>query len=256
MIYLMADIHGRYNEFIDMLKKINFKETDFLYIIGDVIDRRPNGIKLLKYIMNTDNIELIKGNHEQMMYNSVKIKEENLTDELSIIRYYDWMRNGGNITFEEYKDEDWKTRENIMSFLENLETFKILRINNINYILVHAGLYIPEGYKIPEELSLKKIFEINKNRDICLYIREDFLDVFEYIPNYKIIFGHTPTVYIPEYVGYVTPPMSSENLKRCKEHKIYITEHKIGIDCEENLSCLRLNDMKEFYVKNYKTSNI
>ena len=40
MNYIMSDLHGRYFEFLDMLKEINFKDEDILYILGDVIDRR------------------------------------------------------------------------------------------------------------------------------------------------------------------------------------------------------------------------
>lgn len=39
MIYVMSDIHGCYEQFMIMLKKIHFTDTDILYILGDVIDR-------------------------------------------------------------------------------------------------------------------------------------------------------------------------------------------------------------------------
>lgn len=252
MIYVMSDLHGRYKEFMDMLKMINFTDKDNLYILGDVVDRRKNGIKILKYIMDKDNIELLRGNHEKMMIDSIFIKENNLKDEDSNIKYYQWIKNGGYVTFEEYQDEDWRTREKIIKYIENLADFKEIEVNGQRFLLIHAGIYIPEGYKVPKELSLETILKMNLEKNIHLWIREDFLDVFEYIEDYKIIFGHTPTKYIPEFKGYITPKIDNKNLKRCKENKIYIEENKIGIDCEENLACLRLDDFKEFYIKNYK----
>ena len=38
-IYCISDIHGKRDAFYEMLKKINFKEEDHLYVLGDVIDR-------------------------------------------------------------------------------------------------------------------------------------------------------------------------------------------------------------------------
>lgn len=34
--YVIADIHGEYPKFMDLLEKIRLKESDTLYILGDV----------------------------------------------------------------------------------------------------------------------------------------------------------------------------------------------------------------------------
>ena len=65
--YIMSDIHGHYTEFIEMLKKINFDKTDTLYIIGDIIDRGTENLKILDFIIENNNIHLLMGNHEDML---------------------------------------------------------------------------------------------------------------------------------------------------------------------------------------------
>ena len=55
MKYVMSDIHGRYDKYADMLELIHFSEEDELYILGDVIDRGPDGIKILMDIMERSN---------------------------------------------------------------------------------------------------------------------------------------------------------------------------------------------------------
>ena len=45
--YVMSDIHGQYEKYLDMLGKISFSEDDTLYILGDVIDRGPEPVKVL-----------------------------------------------------------------------------------------------------------------------------------------------------------------------------------------------------------------
>ena len=43
--YVMSDIHGDYDKFKKMMKKINFNtEKDKLYVLGDAIDRGPDGL--------------------------------------------------------------------------------------------------------------------------------------------------------------------------------------------------------------------
>ena len=64
--YVVSDIHGQFDAFEKMLKKIKFKDDDIMYIIGDVIDRGPEPIKIIEYIMQKKNMVLLAGNHEHM----------------------------------------------------------------------------------------------------------------------------------------------------------------------------------------------
>ena len=45
--YVISDIHGQYKAYKKMLREIDFKPEDTLYVLGDAIDRGPNGIKVL-----------------------------------------------------------------------------------------------------------------------------------------------------------------------------------------------------------------
>lgn len=49
--YVISDIHGQYNMFIELLDKIDLKDTDTLYILGDVLDRGPHPIKTIRKLM-------------------------------------------------------------------------------------------------------------------------------------------------------------------------------------------------------------
>ena len=39
--YVISDIHGQYDMFMELLEKIPLKDSDTLYILGDVVDRVP-----------------------------------------------------------------------------------------------------------------------------------------------------------------------------------------------------------------------
>lgn len=49
--------------YINMLEKINFKDSDMLYILGDILDRGSHPIKIILDLMKRPNVEVIAGNH-------------------------------------------------------------------------------------------------------------------------------------------------------------------------------------------------
>lgn len=51
--YVMSDIHGNYRAYKAMLEKINFNREDMLYILGDILDRGPNPIRIILDLMET-----------------------------------------------------------------------------------------------------------------------------------------------------------------------------------------------------------
>ena len=64
MIYVLSDIHGNERRFNSILKQINLQSEDTLYVLGDVIDRHPGGICILRRIMATPNMKMLLGHHE------------------------------------------------------------------------------------------------------------------------------------------------------------------------------------------------
>ena len=74
MIYVSSDWHGvSVDKIKNLLEKARFSEDDFLFVLGDIIDRGDHGIELIKYIMFEPNIKLIRGNHEQMLIECKKV---------------------------------------------------------------------------------------------------------------------------------------------------------------------------------------
>lgn len=62
----MSDIHGCYDEFIQMLRKIQFNSKDLLICAGDYIDRGPKNFEMLNWIIHApSNVVLVRGNHDE-----------------------------------------------------------------------------------------------------------------------------------------------------------------------------------------------
>lgn len=141
MTYVMSDIHGNLTRFEDVLRKINLQPEDTLYILGDVIDRYPNGIKILRRVMKMPNVKMLIGNHEYMMLNAIghcKDTEEEKEDTNWRQRRL-WYRNGGQVTHEQLKHMRKDFRSDMFDFICQLPTNLEVEVNDIKYKLVHAS---------------------------------------------------------------------------------------------------------------------
>ena len=73
MHYVMSDLHGEYEKYLEMLKKIKFTDDDVLYVLGDVVDRGKHPIKILQDMMQRFNVYPLIGNHDYMCLLSLKL---------------------------------------------------------------------------------------------------------------------------------------------------------------------------------------
>ena len=223
MIYVVSDIHGCYDEYIKILDLIKFSESDTLYVIGDVCDRGNNPMKILFHMMEHENIIPIFGNHDLEAYPFLVLEHNDELDYLDR-KFIWWISQGGKTTLNDFRKLNKKEQETILSYIEEFRYYEELKVNNVDYILVHGGL---KDFEIDKSLDEYRI------RDL-VWERPDYNKV--YFPNKFIVSGHTPTHHI------------DENMRG----KILNKNNHIVIDCGcvfgNRLGCLCLDTMEEFYV--------
>ena len=71
--YVISDIHGEYDKFTTLLEKIDLKDMDTLYILGDVLDRGPNPVKTLLKLMEMPNVVLFHKNVTKTVQNRRRV---------------------------------------------------------------------------------------------------------------------------------------------------------------------------------------
>ena len=195
MQYIIADIHGCYTEFLELLEKIGFSDDDELFVLGDAMDRGPEPIKVIQDLMSRPNVTYILGNHDDMMLQSLRklavdVTEASLIDlsDDDFISYYHWLREGGNTTEEQFRQLFHEERRDVLDFLECAPAYEMIEDNDKLYILVHAGIrnFDPE----------KEMDEYNPSD--FLWERMDYTK--QYFPSDRIflVTGHTPTIMIRE----------------------------------------------------------
>ncbi|MCD7911025.1 serine/threonine protein phosphatase [Bacillus velezensis] len=143
--FVLSDIHGEYEKFEEVMKHWN-PSTMNLAILGDMIDRGENSLKVVQKIMSIkeeypDQVVVLKGNHEDMLLIFLKEKDYETGD------WY--FNNGGNRTCESFVDDNYiffkSYEERARLMLKRNEEIKFIRELPLYYefgdvLFVHAGI--------------------------------------------------------------------------------------------------------------------
>lgn len=200
-ILAVGDIHGMYGKLITLMGNVQFNpEEDLLIFLGDYIDRGPQSLECVDYVMNLQQqypelVICLKGNHEAMCSNYYKYEGHKCSfmsegNDLQMVLI--WLDNGGKDTFRQFKK------------LKKLELQKRLRWMRMlpnyfqvdNYFFCHAGVepYIPLDKQREEDLLwIRRWFITRYNRDETIVVghtpvqRLDYLSVPQFLDNHIIL---------------------------------------------------------------------
>ena len=191
MIFITSDLHGRMDALMKLLQHAQFfeNEENWLYILGDVIDRNDNGgIDILKWLLFQPNAQLLLGNHEEMLLANRWLFQEINDDTIDAIDMQNiqmltlWQTNGAECTIQALSKEPPETRQDILEYLEECPLMESINVKGTEYVLVHSGL---GNYA--------------KDKPLDAYTSDELLwerpqPDTQYDPQaYTVIVGHTPT---------------------------------------------------------------
>lgn len=226
MVYAISDLHGCYDRYVKMLDKIKFSNQDQLYVLGDVVDRGPDGIKILLDLCKRKNIIFLLGNHEYtalQVFKNLVVSNPEISMEKFSQMIKSWKLDGGDITLHAFLHLNCIEQHMILTFLGNAEYFKEITVRGNSFLLAHT---VPEKELMSDLKSMRPEYFLWGEPDYEL----------KYFEDKYIVTGHTPTDLI--------------NLNY--KSKIYTESNHIALDCGVffygTLGCIRLDDMKTFYV--------
>ena len=234
-VYVTSDLHGfSIKKFKQLLKVLGFNKSDWLFVLGDVIDRNTDGgVSLLLWMMNQPNVCLIRGNHEQMLLDNRWIFDEvtdnninSLTGE-KLESFNLWMQNGGSPTIsglKKLKEENKPLLFDLLDYIEQTPLYEALDVDGKSFVLCHSGFAnFDRNKKLSEYLPVQILW----NRPMP----ED-----KYFENALTIIGHTPTALFGS---------------RGKAfHADSWIDIDVGVSSDNPPMFLRLDDMQEFYFNN------
>ena len=146
--YAIGDIQGCYKEFKLALKKVNFNlDEDYLWLVGDLINRGPDSLKLLKHIYKIkERTHIVLGNHDlhflACFYGQRKLAKADTISKL--------MQSKKSLKYAKF------LMEQPLIFKKEI----VFKNKSKKVIMVHAG--------IPPNLSLENCFDLNKEFQIAL----------------------------------------------------------------------------------------
>lgn len=218
LTYVMGDIHGRYDKYLKLLSDMKFKNSDDLYVIGDMIDIGDKPLEVIKDMSMRTNVFPILGEHEyialKVLENMKKDKKynENLMNK--------WVEIGGRATIDGLAKLDEYDREALIDYLKDLPLYEEIEVCDKKYVLVHAGIRgntSELSENTPDDLVYEKA-DINKR----------------YFADKSLITGHLPF-----------------EINGKKQDRIIKSNGHISLNCGEDknspLCAIRLEDGKEYY---------
>ena len=218
------------------MQAIDLLPDDTLYVLGDVIDRGPDGCKILLDMMGWPNVLPILGNHEFTAAVCLPWLMEEVTDrsladldDARLAALQDWIRNGGGPTLRGLQKLSRAEREDILDYLREMELYAEAEAGGRSFVLTHAGLDHFSPDKPLEDYALEDFLFCRPKPDEAFW------------PDRYLVYGHTPTRLLR---AQMEQPLSDDIL-RCGR--------QIAIDCgcgfDGKLGCICLDTMEEFYVE-------
>ena len=168
-IFAIGDIQGCYTSLMRLLEKINFDEnSDTLWLCGDLINRGPDSLKVLRFVKQLGKSALtVLGNHD-IHFLAVALG-------ITHVRPKD--------TFDELLDAADKDE-----FIEWLRKQPLLHHDEqLKYAIVHAGIYPTWSWE--EATSLAKE-------------AENVLAGDQYQTFLQLLYGNKPSRWDPELSGH------------------------------------------------------
>ena len=203
--YAVSDLHGCYNQW----KAIQTfcKENDRIYVLGDCIDRSPEGFDTLKSVMRDPRTTLIRGNHEQMMADALaEERDYGYSDYWMWI----WFNNGGKSTYDAWQEDgrkfDW------ISTINHLPLWaKYTNAQGQEIIMNHSGITPKAGWSVADMAPKELLW----NRDHLRALK------WHRAENEIVVHGHTPILSMSQFKNQEIE-IEPGAFWYCENHKVNI----------------------------------
>jgi hypothetical protein len=159
--FIIGDVHGCIKELKELMQILTPGADDHLIFIGDLIDRGPDSIGVVRQVFQWSkqmNVKLILGNHEE-----------------KFLRYVHYIKDGSGKEKQMKRIDEFPQLldalgDDELSFLQ--KAFHSIHLTDYNSLLIHGGLWrdihflLPATYMYQENNSdiNKQLSLLNKTR--------------------------------------------------------------------------------------------
>ena len=269
--YVTSDAHGHLRALDRALESISLGAHDELYVLGDMVDRGPDPVGVLRLVHGLPGAHVLMGNHESMLLNTLSTGDQ--VDMLT------WEMNGGYTTASGLDACSRVEYVELLHWIESLPLYDTVEVGGRTYLLVHAGFdalalrgylatagYAPQdGYARVPDAVWRDALSAQDPEDL-LWIRGAFWGAPTGLVDARgegpvAIAGHTPTVLLGQYAELMGGPvLDGDDRARMVEvgacWDTFGVADRIDIDCSAaagaphcRVGVMRLYDRKVFYAE-------
>lgn len=144
----VSDVHGYLDDFKSLLKKCNYnRESDYLFILGDIIEKGTDNISSLNYVQNlckNPKAIFIQGNNDTMTYYmAFKDDKARFLDRLKYRPTNTFTQMAESISITDFTENFEEKRQKVIeAFSSQLDFLRSapLAIETKDFIFVHAAI--------------------------------------------------------------------------------------------------------------------
>nr|WP_314783613.1 metallophosphoesterase family protein [Olsenella uli] len=256
--YAFSDVHGHRVPLERLLERVSPSADDAVFMLGDMIDRGPDPVGVLRACRDLSGATVLMGNHEDLMLTYF----EDPDDPVNLMN---WEMNGGATTSAGLAGLGEGERMELLDWVASLPTYAYALTEGRPFVMAHAG--IRSGGLLPRaewtEDKLEALMASQSTEDL-LWIREDFWEKPTGLVDANgngpiVIAGHTPTPYLEGMADRPDRPARDED-GLCRMVRVGACERTGGVADRWDIDCgaaggagfgrllmLRLDDGEEFY---------
>ena len=258
--YVFSDVHGHFGTLDRLLERVSPTSDDTIFMLGDMIDRGPDPMGVVKCCYNLPNTTVLMGNHEDLMLSYY-------ADPTDLTAQMNWEINGAGPTQSGLRSLPLEERVELARWLFTLPLYAQTEVGGRRYLLVHAGIdptrVEADGIEVWDEQALDDVVG-NQYRDDLMWIRDDFWSAPTGLVNDRgegpiVIARHTPTKYL-DYMADYPDRISTDSKGLCRMVRVGACERTGGVADRWDIDCgcaagagfgqllmLRLDDGEEIY---------
>lgn len=140
--YVTSDAHGHLRALDRVLEQVGLGARDTLYVLGDMVDRGPDPVGVLRLVRSLPNTVVLAGNHEAMMLEGVRASSD--------VGRGDWLLNGGFATSDQLGRLGAAQADDLLDWVAHLPLFAVVEVPECRtsmhagerrvHLLAHAGI--------------------------------------------------------------------------------------------------------------------
>ncbi len=256
--YVFSDVHGHHRTLERLLERVSPSDEDVVWILGDMVDRGPDPVSVMRTCRALAKGHILMGNHEDMMLCAFKNPRD-------ITQRFQWEINGGATTAKGLSSLSNEECMDLIEWVDSLPLAAHIYVGEQAYLLVHAGLRALNFSARSRwtDVTMDALLRYQNPEDM-LWIRDEFWGqptgfVDERGVGPIVIAGHTPVPYVQDLADVYDRPARNED-GECQIMHLGATEATGGvadrwaIDCGAaggagwgRIGMIRLDDGVEFY---------